>query len=668
MVVQSKYFREDRAGNNNVENFVKGRARKRGLVRSSACEIPPKSLFRIATLNMGTMRGRSSEVVETVSRRGIDLCCMQEVRWRGASARFITGKDDRYKFFWVGSNAETGGVGILLAEKWVEKVFDVNRVSDRILLFKLLVGETIITVLSVYAPQSGLDQSTKDAFYDDLQSVMSKVKDQKFLIPCGDWNGHIGQMAEGYKGVHGGKVYGERNIEGKRLFEFASSFELVVTNSFFCKRKSHLVTFHSGNNQSQIDYILVRKRDFRYVRDVKVIPGEECALQHKLLTCDLKLTFKNPTPKPFVPKRRVWKLRDPVLQSDFCGRVGTLLASCDTLPTDPDSVWDVLKTTLLKTTEEVCGWTRRKNFRKDTWWWDDSISKVVGEKRRVWKVWKKGKASKEEYLVAKRASKHAVYSAKKVAEEKKFDCIKERDSGIFKIFKQMKRGNQDVVGEKCVLDDNENLCFDTAAKSNALKEHYSCLLNQEFVWDQSSLSTVHPVVGPAPLVSVDMVYDSVKKMKAGKAAGPTGVVSEMLIAGGESCMKVVADLINSIIRDRKVPKDWEESYIINLYEGKGDALVRGNYRGLKLLEHVMKVLERVVEIKIRSSTTIDDMQFGFMPGRGTTDAIFIVRQWLEKLLAKNKNLYLAFVDLEKAFDRVPRQILWWAMRKLGIDE
>ena len=293
MVVQSKLFSEDRTGNNNVERVVKGRARKCGLVRSSSCKIPHKSLslFRIATLNVGTMRGRSSEVVETISRRGIDLCCVQEVRWRGASARFITGKDDRYKFFWVGNNAGTGGVGILLAEKWVEKVFDVNRVSDRILLFKLLVGETIITVVSVYAPQSGLDQSTKDAFYDDLQCVMSKVKDQEFLITCGNWNGHIGQMAEGFEGIHGGKAYGERNMEGERLLEFASSFDLVITNSFFCKRKSHLVTFHSGNNQSQIDYILVRKRDFRCVRDVKVIPGEECALQHKLLTCDLKLTF-----------------------------------------------------------------------------------------------------------------------------------------------------------------------------------------------------------------------------------------------------------------------------------------------------------------------------------------------------------------------------------------
>ena len=63
-----------------------------------------------------------------------------------------------------------------------------------------------------------------------------------------------------------------------------------------------------------------------------------------------------------------------------------------------------------------------------------------------------------------------------------------------------------------------------------------------------------------------------------------------------------------------------------------------------------------------------ERQCGFMSGRGTTDAIFIVRQLQEKHLAANKPLYMAFVDLEKAFDRVPQDVIWWAMRKLGIDE
>ena len=60
------------------------------------------------------------------------------------------------------------------------------------------------------------------------------------------------------------------------------------------------------------------------------------------------------------------------------------------------------------------------------------------------------------------------------------------------------------------------------------------------------------------------------------------------------------------------------------------------------------------------SGAIDNMQFGFMPGKGTTDAIFIMRQVQEKLQAKKK-LYYAFVDLEKAYDRVTREVVRWAL-------
>ena len=62
---------------------------------------------------------------------------------------------------------------------------------------------------------------------------------------------------------------------------------------------------------------------------------------------------------------------------------------------------------------------------------------------------------------------------------------------------------------------------------------------------------------------------------------------------------------------------------------------------------------------------IDEIQFCFVPARGTTDAISIVRQLQEKYIVTNKLPYSAFVDLEKAFDRVPWKVLWWALIHWG---
>ena len=125
----------------------------------------------------------------------------------------ITGKDSRYKFFWVGNDRGTGSVGVLLAEKWVEKVYDVSHISDRLIVIKLVINEMIVSVLSVYAPQVGLDEASKDAFYDQLQTTVAKLNASETLLVCGDINGHIGKLANGFEGVHGGHGYGERNTE-----------------------------------------------------------------------------------------------------------------------------------------------------------------------------------------------------------------------------------------------------------------------------------------------------------------------------------------------------------------------------------------------------------------------------------------------------------------------
>ena len=103
--------------------------------------------------------------------------------------------------------------------------------------------------------------------------------------------------------------------------------------------------------------------------------------------------------------------------------------------------------------------------------------------------------------------------------------------------------------------------------------------------------------------------------------------------------------------------EWQTSVLVPIFKGKGDVRNCNTYRGVKLLEHPVKIVERVLEGRIRELVNIDSMQFDFMPGRGMTDALFVARRMQEEYRDKKKKLYMCFVDIEKTFDRVPRKVM-----------
>jgi len=114
-------------------------------------------------------------------------------------------------------------------------------------------------------------------------------------------------------------------------------------------------------------------------------------------------------------------------------------------------------------------------------------------------------------------------------------------------------------------------------------------------------------------------------MKKDKAADPTGIVSEVFMADENCSVEWLTSLCNLIVAQRRIPDDWKSSILLLVFKGKGDPTECGSYRAIKLLEHALKVIERVFKRRIREKVKIDVVQFGFMPGKGTTDVIFTVR-------------------------------------------
>ena len=115
------------------------------------------------------------------------------------------------------------------------------------------------------------------------------------------------------------------------------------------------------------------------------------------------------------------------------------------------------------------------------------------------------------------------------------------------------------------------------------------------------------------------------------------------------------------------PEEWEIG-LLKVLPKKGDLRLPGNYRGIMLLETAYKIVAIIIHDRLRPiAESLDhEAQCGFRPGRGCTDSIFTVKMAMKKRREHGQESWILFLDLVKAFDRVPRELLWLVLEKFGV--
>ncbi|KAK3538755.1 hypothetical protein QTP86_015646 [Hemibagrus guttatus] len=621
--------------------------------------------LRIGTLNVGTMTGKGRELADVMERRKVDILCVQETRWKGSKACSIGAG---FKLFYYGVDSKRNGVGVVLKEEFVRNVLEVKRVSDRVMSLKLEIEGVMLNVVSGYAPQVGCELEEKERFWSELDEVMESIPTGERVVIGADFNGHVGEGNTGDEEVMGKFGVKERNLEGQMVVDFAKRMDMGVVNTYFQKREEHRVTYKSGGRRTQVDYILCRRGNLKEISDCKVVVGESVARQHRMVVCRMTLMVCKTKRSKIEKKTKWWKLKKEECCEEFRQKLRQALGGQVVLPDDWETTAEVIRETGRKVLGVSSG---RRKEDKETWWWNEEVQDSVQRKRLAKKKWDMDRTeeNRQEYKELQRRVKREVSKAKQKAYEELYTRLdtREGEKDLYRLARQRDRDGKDVQQVRVIKDRDGRVLTSEESVQRRWKEYFEELMNEENEREKR-VEGVNSVEQKVDKIRKDEVRKALKRMKSGKAVGPDDIPVEVWKCLGEAAVEFLANLFNRVLESERMPEEWRRSVLVPIFKNKGDVQSCSNYRGIKLMSHTMKLWERVVEARLRKVVEICEQQYGFMPRKSTTDAIFALRILMEKYRDGQKELHCVFVDLEKAYDRVPREELWYCMRKSGVAE
>lgn len=619
---------------------------------------------------------KTAVISRELKRLNIDIAALQETRLPSNGSL----KEEDYTFFWQGKAPEehrVHGVGFAVRNSLLPSVEPPSEGTARILSLRLTTTSGPVNIMSTYAPTLCSTAEAKDEFYSQLETAIKEIPPSEHLYLLGDFNARIGSDFTSWPRCIGHFGVGKLNENGQRLLELCSFHDLCITNTFFTTKPHHRVSWRHPRSRHwhQLDLVITRRPLLNSVLSTRSYHSADCDTDHSMVASKVRLRPKriHHSKHKGRPRINTAVTSVPELRERFADAIQEALSDCPT--SCAEDRWNHIRDATYKSAVDTFG----KRERKNPDWFEAGIEELepaISSKRTALLNYKKDPCEKT-LTALRRARSEAQKIARQCANNYWQNlCQGIQTSADCGNIRAMYEGTKKAFGPCAIKtaplkSSTGEFITDRAKQMARWAEHYQELYSRETVVTDTAVENTSPLPVMEELddpPTIEELSKAIDSLASGKAPGNDGIPPEVIKAGKEtSLLEHLHELLLQCWEEGSVPQDMRDANIITLYKNKGDRSDCNNYRGISLLSIVGKTFARVVLNRLQSlaERVYPESQCGFRAERSTIDMIFSLRQLQEKCREQRRPLYIAFIDLTKAFDLVSRSGLFTLLHRIG---
>ena len=621
-------------------------------------------VLRIGAWNVRSLNGsgRLENLKREMDRLKLDVVGISEIRWQDEQD-FWSGN---YRLISTKANKGIGGVGLLMNKKLGNRVIYEEKCSERLIVARIDTKPKVTVIIQVlYMPTSNAEDEEIEKLYEEVEEKIKYAKGDENLIIMGDWNAVVGKGKEG--NIVGEYGLGKRNDRGARLVEFCAKYKLVVANTLFKNHERRIYTWMKPGDTGryQLDYIMVKQRFRNQVLDCKAFPGADMDSDHNFVVMKCRLKLKKLRKSHKIERWNLQNLKKNEVKKDYANYIESKLKNKNER-FSVEEEWKSLKKDILESADKNIGKCKIVGRKP---WITENILRLMDERRNNKN--RKDEKSQSEYRRLRNQIKRECKLAKEEWINEKCNEIEEQmkkgcsDGAYGKIRKYF--GERKTKGRNIKSSDGKPI-LEKDQVAERWKKYIESLYKDEnsntvLIEDETEVDDDDK--GDAILRSE---FDkALKDLSKNKSPGIDQLPAELLSSMGDTGLKRLYNLICKMYNTGEVVSDFKESIVIPIPKKSGADRCE-NYRTISLTSHASKILTRIIYRRLEKTVEaeLDDDQFGFRKNMGTREAILSLRLILEGRIRKGLPTFMAFVDLEKAFDNVNWRKIFEILKKIGV--